>query len=411
MASSNLSVTELLVLTVSARKTNVLSTGYWRNTSSKWGYLIKRASETEVKIILGMIEHPHIKNAQQFKYLHLIPHEPAVKAPNHTCRGLPDDFDSRADTPSIDSGNFVFTVPEINIIKKSCPEEYAFDMILSASKEITLRHYNYNPSDNQSHNDDEADNSVSHKPLPFKELCPEKYRSMLALLRDSGSVNTAFVFTIHSCERKIAIWAHRALLETYPRFQELFDEPRLGGIEPLSDGRSVIVPIEGISLPTFCVFLKYLYTEELNFTIDPSDFLMCDMDHLKPSESLSGVPGVLNKALRECNASQFYASWEVKDKVVWSDLFLVADRFEITKLRQLCLKNLLASVNSHNAMEILFGVGYHYKSEIRDNVMKYISEHLDDVYSVQTQDPFKRFADHEGCHEVMLELLRLSRSK
>ncbi|KAF9916646.1 hypothetical protein BGZ65_000201, partial [Modicella reniformis] len=64
----------------------------------------------------------------------------------------------------------------------------------------------------------------------------------------------------------------------------------------------------------------------------------------------------------------------------------------------------------NNAMEILFGVGTRFKEEIHNPVMKYISKNLDDVFSIKTQDPFKRFENHEGCYEIMLEMLRLSRS-
>lgn len=239
----------------------------------------------------------------------------------------------------------------------------------------------------------------------FKEMFPEMYQDMLKLLNDPGSVNVAFIFTIHNCQRKVALWANRTLLDKHPRFKELF------GTE---DKSTALIPIEGISLTTFCILLKYLYTQDIDLSVDPSQYLMCDMDQFKDERSMDSLSSteVLNKALKEHNAAQFYATWNVKDKVTWSDLFLAADRFEISKLRKQCLDNLLASVDEDNAMEILFGVGMCFKEEIRDPIMEYIADRLESDFSLKTRDPFKRFADHKGCHEVMLELMRLqSRSK
>ncbi|KAG0239053.1 hypothetical protein BGX31_003071 [Mortierella sp. GBA43] len=224
------------------------------------------------------------------------------------------------------------------------------------------------------------------------------HETMLRLLKDPRSANVAFVFTIHNCQRKVGLWANLTFLDKYPRFQDLLDN---------TNAAPVIAPIEGISLTTFCVLLKYLYTEDVDLNIDPSQYLLCDMDH-KPWASSSTV---LSKSLKEYNAAQFYATWNVKDKVTWSDLFLAADRFEIADLRQLSLDKLLESVNKDNAVEILFGVGMCFKEEIRDPVMKYISENLDDGFSIQTHDPFKQFTKHDRFPEVMLELLRLSRAK
>ncbi|KAF9937422.1 hypothetical protein BGZ65_001513, partial [Modicella reniformis] len=170
-------------------------------------------------------------------------------------------------------------------------------------------------------------------------------------------------------------------------------------------------PIEGISLITFCVLLKYLYTKDLDLAVDPTQYLMCDMDHLT-HESLTtstSLADVLDNAHKEYNTAQFQVTWNDKDKVTLLDLFLAADRFEIADLRKQCLKGVLASVDKNNASEILFEVGTRFKEENRGPVMEYISEHLDNAFLIQMQDLFKRFAEHEECHETMLELLRLTR--
>jgi len=199
----------------------------------------------------------------------------------------------------------------------------------------------------------------------FKAIFPNKYQDMLKFLCDSESTNVAFVFTIHSCQRKVALWAHRTLLDKYPRFQELFNaSPQKADQNNSSSNRPVLVAIDGISLATFCILLKYIYTEDLDLKVEPSHFLLCDMDQENTSRGpVSSIAG-LNKILEEHNAAQFYATWNIKDKVAWSDLFLAADRFEITELRKRCLENLLASVDDGNAIEILFGVGMRFKDEL-----------------------------------------------
>ncbi|KAF9952458.1 hypothetical protein BGZ65_005247, partial [Modicella reniformis] len=76
------------------------------------------------------------------------------------------------------------------------------------------------------------------------------------------------------------------------------------------------------SLATFCVLLKYLYTKDLDFAVDPTQYLMCDMDHLRDETSmdLTSALAVLNKTLEEHNAAKFYAIWNIKDKVTSSSL-------------------------------------------------------------------------------------------
>ncbi|KAG0004885.1 hypothetical protein BGZ65_012467 [Modicella reniformis] len=301
---------------------------------------------------------------------------------------------ARSAKPLTEGGECRFLLEEDFIVDKNDPNRYAFDLVLSTSEKlptILVVSGGSTISQNKPTND-----------KSFKKMFPERYHDILRLLNDPGSVNVSFEFTIHSCQRKVALWAHRALLSKYPRFRELFEANT-------ADVALVSVPIEGIPLTAFCVLLKYLYTEDLDLVVDPTQYLLCDMDLLQDKTEKDSASSlvVLNNALKENNAAQFYATWNVKDKVTWSDLFLAADRFEIADLREQCLENLLASVNNDNAMEILFGVGTRFKEEIHNPVMKYISGNLRN-FSIKSQDPFKRFADHERCHEVMLELLRLS---
>jgi len=178
-------------------------------------------------------------------------------------------------------------------------------------------------------------------------MFPDMYQRMLGLLKDPGLANVVFVFNIHSCQRRVALWANSTVLDKHSRLQELFG---------VADYNPVTIPIEGISLTTFYILLKYLYMEDLQLDIDPSEFLICDVDPLPQGASRtllsSSSTPVLNRSLKK------HATWSIKDKATWSDLFLAADRFGIADLRKRCLENLL-----------------------------------------------------EGCHDVMMELLRLSRSK
>ncbi|KAG0239039.1 hypothetical protein BGX31_003057 [Mortierella sp. GBA43] len=349
------------------------------SATSRWGFKAQQHGADTKLITLRLIEPVAYPDMPVYPFIHFIPY--GRRSVIYT-----------ANTPFWHDGTCSFHVQTSNLIHKDIAGFLSFDMILSTTKTLPPAPLILV----------EGTPVISEKTTKtgnsFKEMFPDRYQDMLRLLKDSGSVNVAFEFTIHSCERKVSLWAHRALLDKYPHFQELLGDAY---VVPTT------VPVEGISLTTFCALLKYLYTEDLDLDIDPSQYLMCDMDHLKNDPPMGPTKThVLNKSLKEYNAAQFYTTWNVKDKVTWSDLFLAADRFGITKLRKQCLDNLLESVNKDNAMEILFGVGMCFKEEIYDPVMKYVLKNLKGVLSIQTQDPFNRFADHAKCHEVMLELMR-----
>ncbi|KAG0004888.1 hypothetical protein BGZ65_012470 [Modicella reniformis] len=368
-----------------------------------------------------------------FKFIHCIPHNAPSGTGIKVLRIANHDGTRWSSTvkPLMKGGECRFKIEEKFLVDKDDPNKYAFVFSLSTSEKLPvapvvssgpctpeLKPSPFTLEVKPSPFTLEVKPSpftLEVKPSPFilgpkpspcksvKEMFPDKYQDMLKLLSDSGSVNVAFVFTIHNCQRKVALWAHRRLLDKYPRFRELFND---------QDNRPVLIPIRGISLTAFCVMLKCLYTEDLDLDVDPSQYSLYDIDHLQ-GETLDSTPSlaVPNKILEENKATQFFATWNVKYKVTWSDLFLAADRFEIADLRKQCLDKLVSSVDKNNAMEILFGIGTCFKEEIRNPIMKYISKHLSDVFSIQTHDPFKRFADHEGYHEVMLELLRMSCSR
>ncbi|KAF9366595.1 hypothetical protein BGX34_000615 [Mortierella sp. NVP85] len=363
--------------------------------TSRWKCVVERRSllfNGLVNITLETFYSQSECTLPKLKHIHCIPKN-ATKVADVQVFKIPDQVKFL-----IKSGH-IFTMWEGPIIDKNNQSLYSFTLVLSTSKDLP------------SHLHPEK-SGVAAK--PFKEMFPDMYQDMIKLLKDPGSVNVSFVFTIHNCRRKVALWAHRTLLDKYPRFQELFDAfcPKTDQNDA-SNNRLVLVPIEGISLTTFCVLLKYLYTQDLDLVVDPSQFLMCDMDQVKDKRSTDSISpiAVLNKSLISHNTAQFYATWNVKDKVTWSDLFIAADRFEIAKLRKKCLDSLLASLDESNAVEIVFGVGMCFKEEIQAPVIKYIAEHLEDVFSLRTKDPFKHFKDHEGYPDVMLELLRESRTK
>ncbi|KAF9973856.1 hypothetical protein BGZ65_009028 [Modicella reniformis] len=232
-------------------------------------------------------------------------------------------YDSRLQC--ITNTGFQIVVLEESIVDTIDPSKYAFHLVLSTPEKLPLL------------TDLEIKPSVTNK--SFKEIFPEKYQDTLKFLKDPKSVNTGFLFTIHSCQRKIALWTHSRLLDKYPHFQELFEKVY---------SRLVLIPIKDISLATFCVLLKYLYTEDLDLVVDPTQYLLCDMNHLQNKTSMDS-----------------------------------ASSLAIADLRKQCLENLLASVNNDNAIEILFRLGKRFKEEVGDSVIKYISEHSNDILALQ----------------------------
>ncbi|KAF9113620.1 hypothetical protein BGX27_001154 [Mortierella sp. AM989] len=378
---------------------------YTTSIDPEWRCTItKRSGELAISI-----SRPTYPRQQQFKYLYCIPHgliRPEVNTlvPSNIWKSL------HRKLPSNDSEARII-IHEDHVQGNNNQSRYAFDLTLSDSLMSPL---DYFASRITTSKDTEVFGLVENLTIAkktFKDLYPEKYGLMLGLLSDLDSVNVVFVFTINDCERQVGLWAHRIMFTKYPRFQELFKTHCYR--EEANLPTPIMVPVEGISVTTFCVLLKYIYTDELELVIDPSHFLLCDMEqYMSPPTGVPPtLPEFLNNSLKNRNASRFYASWDTKDKVTWSDLFLAADRFEVAKPREECLKKLLASVNKDNAMEILFGVGMHFREEIHDPVVNYISDHLNNFDLTGSEDPFKRFASHEGCHEVMLKLLKMEMKK
>ncbi|KAG0004887.1 hypothetical protein BGZ65_012469 [Modicella reniformis] len=344
----------------------------------------ERCYEKHVGIKLKLLNFRSTYNYPNLKFIHILPRN-AVGGAGAKVLKISDHEIPNAKSLLMGGG---CSLDKEFIINKDDPSHYAFNLALSTSEDkignITTSSTSdvpeYRPSNSQ----------------PFRAMFPDKHGDMLRLLKDPKSVNTGFLFTIRSCQGKIALWTHSSLLEKYPRFQDLFEKVY---------SRLALIPIEGISLATFCVLLKYIYTEDLDLNVDSTLFLLCDMDQLQNRTLMDSTfsLGSLNDELKD-NAAQFHA---VNDRVTWTDIFLAADKFEIADLRKMCLENLLASVDRNSAMDILFGLGPRFKKEIHDPVVKYISDHLNDVFSIRTDDPFQRYAHHEGYHEVMLELVRV----
>ncbi|KAF9952457.1 hypothetical protein BGZ65_005246 [Modicella reniformis] len=240
----------------------------------------------------------------------------------------------------------VISVKEDPIIDKDVPDRYAFDLVLSTSNELPAAFVTTAivvPED--------PENKRNSSGKSFKEMFPDMYQDTLKLLKDPRSVNVAFVFTVHSCHREIGLWAHRTHLDKYPGFAIFW-----------------IV----ISLSTFCVLLKYIYTKDLDLAVDPTQYLICDMKDIQHETSKDPASSLveLNKSLDECSATKLYEMWDIEDKVTWTDLFLAADRFKIVELCEQCLEDVLASVEKDNALELLFRVGSRFKEQIRDPIMK-----------------------------------------
>ncbi|KAG0282076.1 hypothetical protein BGZ96_000855 [Linnemannia gamsii] len=162
-------------------------------------------------------------------------------------------------------------------------------------------------------------------PTPMPELTPKpvsKDKTLplsLLLLKDPSSVDICFIFSSDKPYSNLGLWAHRCILSQHNGFAELIQHAKtvqsLGGmiqtdknanVDTDSDSslrsfsnisidsmdtatgptttqgmvgpasKELIIKVDKVSLATFCVLLYYIYTGEVNLTVDTGCFVLSD---------------------------------------------------------------------------------------------------------------------------------------
>ena len=122
------------------------------------------------------------------------------------------------------------------------------------------------------------------------------------------------------------------------------------------ESRAAEVAIEDVKHETFLLFLEYLYS-----------------DHV-----------------------------DVASADVAMDLFEVADRFGVERLKKICEGELVASIKIENAAQILLAADAFNAERLRERCLSYLVQHFDDVSKTPCFEEMARVN-----LELLFEVLRL----
>jgi len=154
-----------------------------------------------------------------------------------------------------------------------------------------------------------------------------------------------------------------------------------------------------------------MYCGVIDLNVDLNDFAIGFPPNKPFSLSCKNRPDI---GLFTCSTSSTCAKVEVPlefDQPVepgmlaaWSEVFQVADCYQVTELRDHCQDKIISSLEPANALEALFGYAHRYE-DMRDKVLDAVVKNLSEFYMSNT-DPFKPYADHPERYKIMTEALR-----
>ncbi|KAG0060893.1 hypothetical protein BGZ89_011895 [Linnemannia elongata] len=151
--------------------------------------------------------------------------------------------------------------------------------------------------------------------LVLQSTSASKQKNLISLLlKDPSSVDVCFTFTNNKTCSNIGLWAHRFLLSQHESFAKLIQDAitvqSLGdmvladtksaedvdsdvestsnlsvdtaitatgaarGISIGAASKELFIKIDTVSLATFCVMLYYIYTGEIDYTVDATRFVL-----------------------------------------------------------------------------------------------------------------------------------------
>jgi N-acetylneuraminic acid mutarotase len=124
----------------------------------------------------------------------------------------------------------------------------------------------------------------------------------------------------------VELYAHKMICARCPFFSAMFQT----GMKESEPGARIALP--EVELETFLLLLEYLYTDQVDLTIE--------------------------------NAV---------------DVFVLADRFSVERLQKLCENALIRAIRVSNAAQLLLVADFHRAARLRDNCMLFIVRHFDTV--------------------------------
>ncbi|KAF9194264.1 hypothetical protein BGZ51_000424 [Haplosporangium sp. Z 767] len=268
-------------------------------------------------------------------------------------------------------------------------------------------------------------------------------QTMQALLKDTSSIDTCFVFPGDKASANIGLGAHRCILSQHRRFAEVIQravidmtsfnlykddkgdkvDKRCKGDKndkdddetaaPSIDGAGtfdkagfepevVVIQVNNFSFATFCALLLYIYTGEIKLSIDASQFAIS-----KTASSLMFYDDCGNpRGPLAWNPLKGDSPWKLRD-VEWDDLLIAAENYGITGLREHCQEEVSEAINKSNVIKTLFKVGTQC-DEIKQEALNFIACNMESLFlDNEDKDPFLSYRSHPSYHELLIELIRI----
>ncbi|OAQ25729.1 hypothetical protein K457DRAFT_900466 [Linnemannia elongata AG-77] len=226
---------------------------------------------------------------------------------------------------------------------------------------------------------------IKQKSVPQSTPASKEKSLISLLLKDPSSVDVCFTFTNNKACSNIGLWAHRFLLSQHDSFakaiQDALTVQSLGdmvladtkaaedvdsdaestsnlsvdtaitatgaarGISVGAASKELFIKIDTISLATFCVMLYYIYTGEIDRTVDATRFVLSDTN--KVSLVWQDSAGKVEESV-DWRPLDEDSPWRLKD-VTWEELKDAAIDFGLKDLQAVAERNLYSSPTAASA--------------------------------------------------------------
>ncbi|KAG0207730.1 hypothetical protein BGX33_006671 [Mortierella sp. NVP41] len=199
-------------------------------------------------------------------------------------------------------------------------------------------------------------------------------------LKDPSSVDVCFTFSSHKTLSDIGLWAHRCVLSQHESFAKLIQEAKLvqslgtmilvdkesdtdtdsdsdtesfsnisadgmstatattiaGGASVGAASKELIIKVDKVSLATFCTMIYYIYTGEIDRSVDAAHFVFSNTN--KATLVWRNSAGKIEDSVGWQPLDQD-SPWRLKE-VTWKELRDVAVLYDLKDLRTIAAKGL-----------------------------------------------------------------------
>ncbi|KAF9292902.1 hypothetical protein BGZ74_000118 [Mortierella antarctica] len=221
----------------------------------------------------------------------------------------------------------------------------------------------------------------------WDEGAPKLKDPMSPLLKDISTMNMAFTFGLNGSVRNAALWVHQSVLSRQSSIAALIEKSKDVETDPSSSAILSGVKTTHIneypSKPTapwsgvFSASCKNRPAIDCMFTARKSSSTNADSDE-------AAEPGLVVK---------------------WSNLFQVADCYQVTEHREYCVEKIVEMMDNSTALDVLYGFTYRYP-DLKEIVLQYVVDNISNLYAA-SQDPFAAFEGHPERYTLLTEVLQI----